>query len=658
MRDVQSDKEAFESVIPPKRGGFKPRGKQLEICADFIRDCLSGGLPRSAELVVLPTGYGKTFLGILVFVILRHFKLANRLLVVVPSENLVEQYLGDIRRLNEMLDLGLSWCHYTNTTGSAKDCARASILVATYQTLQSPNSMLLDQHIMVLGASDKWMGIFEECHRLGEDGLWKNRLAGLRFAFTLLLTATPLRSDLKPIYGLTYDSTGRPFVRPGWCVTYLEAAKANVVRWIYGHRVKYSVNASIMGDNGQPKNVTLTTDSLKDGDGDATFMELLAKDGLTPGEVDKFEVRRKVRYHTTYLSPILEQALSRRDEKSAITECAHQIIIFTVSVLHARAVAESINAIKPGFADYVGESAFTPEASRTPEENKAILRRFRDGRLLCLVHVAKAGEGFDCPAASIGVFLHLTRSETRLVQEIGRVGRRWGKIKHPQLDSADVFASSDHPVLDVVESMTPRGEIDMDPPEPPGPGGEPRVPTLPDIIIVRTTWTGTDELGLDGKTADADMSAAFRWAQSALGDEQARTLPVDAILKLYRSHPGIQTSAKPSQGDLFNGDIADQRQAAEEQVKKNVGSLASYLLRRMIRDKVIPAPAGAFYGATLGKVMAVIHARYKKESNCGGVTQEGSGIAEYVAKNRWLQALTVKLSADKELPEWLVSKFN
>lgn len=99
--------------------------------------------------------------------------------------------------------------------------------------------------------------------------------------------------------------------------------------------------------------------------------------------------------------PLLEQAGDRKT------------LVFGVDVAHARALAEVINAHKPG-------KAIALDGSAKPEERKAVLSLFRQGVFQYMCNCALFTEGFDEPDVACVALARPTQSRALYTQMLGR----------------------------------------------------------------------------------------------------------------------------------------------------------------------------------------------------------------------------------------------
>jgi ATP-dependent helicase IRC3 len=92
-------------------------------------------------------------------------------------------------------------------------------------------------------------------------------------------------------------------------------------------------------------------------------------------------------------------------------------LVFTASVAMAELMAEAFTAAGMDAAVVSGD---TPQ-----EERRAILQRFRDGKLRVLANASVLGEGYDEPSLDCVLIARPTKSRVRYAQMLGRGTRLW-----------------------------------------------------------------------------------------------------------------------------------------------------------------------------------------------------------------------------------------
>lgn len=223
--------------------------------------------------------------------------------------------------------------------------------------------------------------IQDEAHHATKNSSWGNCFESMPYASILGFTATPLRNDKK---GLGSHASG-----------YFDA-------------------------------LSVTT----------TMFELIKKGSLSPYKVycpetdlDLSDVN--VTSSGDYNQKKLGLAVDKRHiTGDAIAEYSRlamyeKAITFCVNIDHAKHVAEKFN--ESGIPSAVVSSKMTLG------DREKIMQQFETGQLLNLVNVDLIGEGYDCPAVSVAIFLRPTQSYALFKQQFGRVlrtsdGKQYGII--------------------------------------------------------------------------------------------------------------------------------------------------------------------------------------------------------------------------------------
>lgn len=158
------------------------------------------------------------------------------------------------------------------------------------------------------------------------------------------------------------------------------------------------------------------------------------------------------------VKPLLEQAGDRKT------------LVFGVDVAHARALAEVINASKPG-------KAIALDGTAKPEERKAVLAMFRRGAFQYLCNCALFTEGFDEPDIACVALARPTQSRALYTQMLGRgtrlaPGKRDCLVldfvgnsgRHRLVGPADALAGHDlsDEVRKVVQKKLEDGQTELD----------------------------------------------------------------------------------------------------------------------------------------------------------------------------------------------------
>lgn len=590
-------------------------------------------------LAVLPTGYGKTRAAGGVYVIFRGRGIVDRLLWLVPTDALREQLIPPPTKSGERpkptvaqelrQDFGVPMHEGVVIEKTDRDLRyhaedRAEIFVATYQQVlagarrDGPDflQMLLHWPIERTARFGRWMVVCDEVHHLSVEGEWGKLAHGLpNVVRWLYLSATPIRTDRRPLYGVPIKGdlrTGEPTYDAAAYVSVNQALEEGAIRQPKGHIGHYFVDTR----TNDGKELRITTEMLRE---------------EAVNDYPTFEVRRGLRYIEKYLSPMLLDAAACLDDKLLRHPGEHQMLINAMSNDHAEAVSNHINRneLITGGADWIG-------MKRDDSQNKDILRRFQANELRCLVQVDKAGEGFDNKRCSVLVFLNLTRSETKVMQQLGRGLRRNLSIPIED-DILDAFASADTPIADQIRELEASFRTYEDAPEAQDDrGAADRDVKLPQWSVLQALWDRTEVIG-----PQAQPAVYPEWMVRA---SAAEGVPIEKLFRCMFYRPGGEDAGGPPVGveRLASRDEGVRLAHYREQVNLAVSRIAGKAVRVM-------CSGGAFRPEWLGKVKKAIHLEWIKENNRG----HGGMIADdYEAKYHWLERLTAEVNAER-IPVWM-----
>lgn len=575
------------------------------------------------RLVVLPTGYGKTFAGLGYYAIRRGRGLVNRCLWIVSSDEQREQLsplpTKDGRRGITASDLLSTWfglgCLETDRADGSTRCYRmhltdrAEIFVTTYQTILHNTSdfrELLDD----AGGRWQWQVIGDEAHHLSEDGKWAAKLAELPRVETLYLSATPVRTDRRPLRnvpsdGTTYDARVE--------IPWQDAIDEGAIREPRAHAQEWRLQFEDQLGN----DVTITTSELRDAgvNNEATF--------------DEYRVRHDLRYKIAYLDKIFLDALNRLNEKRVRWPGRHQMLVYAMSCSHASFLASQVFG-RLIDTDWIG-------VTRSDAENKAVLTRYKQGALSVLVQVDKVGEGFDHPPASVALFLNLIQSEAKLLQQLGRVLRRDAEIPKPQ-DWADVFADTAHPVIEVVRKLEPDDKSIKEAGEG-NEGGERDASwePMPDVMEIDAQWQQTQLVFPDGLARHYEPGVLRAAERHGLSPEQ-----VEEIIREVQGAPAA-TPATPAQA--VTGEV--QRQALyQDRVNRAVRSVTGHAMSLLIaRNGAVSNP-----NQLAGQIKKRLHKQWIKVGQRG---HDEMLSEDFASKYAWLKEVDEAMRQTREVPAWL-----
>jgi len=370
---VSSIRFKDEVMDPPPcpllRANLIPRGYQLEALDAWEQAGRRG-------VVVLPTGSGKTHIGMLAIE-----EVNQPALIVVPTIDLMEQWR---RRLASSFSIEVG------EYGGGENKI-APLTVATYESAYLRAEELGNRFPLI---------IFDEVHHLPSPGY--SQIAEL-FAspFRLGLTATYERED-----GLDRE------------LPRLVGGK------VYEKRV-----AEMAGDHLAPFKiekvyVDLTPEEEEEYQRNiSTFREYLARRGITLRSPEDFQrlIMRSGR------DPEAREALLARNR-------AMEIALNSSSKIDAlrKVVSDTLGEKTLIFTQHnrlvyrLSKEFLIPAIThKTPKEERAeVLDAFREGRYKVLVTSKVLDEGIDVPDASLGIILSGTGSKREFVQRLGRLLRK------------------------------------------------------------------------------------------------------------------------------------------------------------------------------------------------------------------------------------------
>jgi superfamily II DNA or RNA helicase len=361
--------------------------------------------------IKLPTGYGKTLTACGVFAIRQKHLLSTRLLYVVPSTAQLNQFRlnavsdfvicgVDLPGEHKITDIGFTSEHDVLNRHRQNKC---HVFVTSIQYLSQGGY----QTVKDLLEQGQWMACIDEYHHYGIDKKWGIKTLQLPFSFLLAMSATPYRPKEDSAFGAPHVS-----------VTYREGVTEKQLKPLYGHAYDYRIDAV-------------------DGDGNIktyTTAELVAEVGDdNPDSIEKFRIKKKMRWSPKYVSPLVRTPISRMRAQRIITGQHNlQFLISAMCVSHAELVCEQVRSQFPDLRiDWVG----TGEFGKDKAKNEEILNDFcppksinpreprPEPKLDGLVHVGMAGEGLDPINISEIIFLRTASFNNQTHQIIGRGGR-------------------------------------------------------------------------------------------------------------------------------------------------------------------------------------------------------------------------------------------
>jgi len=348
---------------------------------DYQTDALKRWLHTKQGVLVLPTGAGKTVIGITAIA-----RLNVPTLVVVPTLELVRQWR---RELEKALNITVG-----TYSGEAHDLQ--PVTVATYDTAYLRADELGNRFLLL---------IFDEVHHLPSPGY--SSIAELFVApYRLGLTATYEREDglhteLERLIGGKVYEIGVEKLTGTHLAEY--TTRKIVTDLTDDERAEYERYYRVFTEFLKQKRVVLRTPR--------DFQRFVMRTGRDQKAREALLARNRAR----------RIALNSRSKLAALakildTHFGERTIIFTEhnSLVYAISKAFLIPAI----------------THTTPKEERAeILDRFRTGTYNVIVTSKVLEEGIDVPEASVGVILSGSGSKREYKQRLGRILRkRAGKL--------------------------------------------------------------------------------------------------------------------------------------------------------------------------------------------------------------------------------------
>jgi superfamily II DNA or RNA helicase len=589
-------------------GRFKYKGYKPRLGQEKLIQHVSDNPSQQTYNGALPTGYGKTHGAICCYEIVRMQMRCNRLLILVPTDTQREQYVTSFQEGCDLMGIRISECRKLDGEIShlrAHKENRAEVFVTTVQAILANETYFAE-----LMKTGRWMIFCDEYHKLRAEAAWGGAIRKLSCDVMLGLTATPVRTDREAtVFGHT---------PPDVVVTFEEAYRERAIRGVVGHIEHYFVD--VQEPDGTVRR--LTTEELGD---ERNF--------------ESYQKARGLRLIGKYLAGILSAAHDCLVVKNLKHQDQHQMLVFCMSVAHAKTVSTMLNAVYgPGFADWIGVG---PDG-RSDAENKDVLDRYVKNKLLCLVQVDKAGEGFDNPRSSVLVFLNLLRKATvKAHQQGGRGLRRNYKIRRFTEDVCDMFASPDTEMADLIlDFVNLTVALDLVPDDDDADdAGNPRdradpffeippfAPVVQDAEFDRSEIISRALLGIAQEAVDENRTRLERKGMTVATDDDIRRVMAEwEAEKLIEAAQAVQKDPETQRA----------------RVNKAVSTLAGNVIRMV--------HGSSFDKTIVGDCIKLINGRWKKVSD---LSHSEMFEEEFVKKYEWVQKLNHEIRESGEVPSWL-----
>ncbi|BCU71133.1 DEAD/DEAH box helicase [Stygiolobus caldivivus] len=365
-----------------EENGLKVKGLELKVrdininlkaeLREYQKEALDIWLEKGSGVIALPTGAGKTVIGVGA---IAHAK--RSALVVTFTKEQMMQWRDSILRFTdaEKAMIGLFYSGEKNIK---------PITITTYHTAY--------RHMGELG--DKFdVLIIDEAHHLPADK-FKVIALGSFASRRLALSATPVREDgkheelFKLMGGLIYFKTPQELIKGGFLAPY-EITQVRV-DMTPQEKLEYNKLLSKFRSLSKGKKVSQLLELVKKGDEEAVeamkvYNEMKKITNLAKNKVEK-------------VKEIVEK------------EKGNKILVFTQYVEQAEEIAKSLNA-------------FLITGKMSKSEREKVLSVFKGMKSGVLVLTTVGDEGLDIPDASVGIIVTGTGSRRQFIQRLGRLLR-------------------------------------------------------------------------------------------------------------------------------------------------------------------------------------------------------------------------------------------
>jgi superfamily II DNA or RNA helicase len=327
-------------------------------------------------IIVLPTGSGKTVIGIQAISALN-----TPTIVIAPTLDLVDQWRSRLKK-EFKVEVGV-------LGGGERDIK--ALTVSTYDSAYIHADKLGDRFGLI---------IFDEVHHLAATG-YRNIAEMFASPYRMGLTATFEREDglhtelNRLVGGKVYERKVRELTGTHLSPFRLEKI---VVEMAEDEKEEYSANQKIFSNYLARINLTIRSP--------ADFQKLVMRSGRDPGARRALLARNKARdiaYNSISKIGKLSEILKEHKESKIFIFTEHNKLVHQIS---RQFLIPSITYRTPG------------------KERSEILDRFKSGVYNAVVTSKVLDEGIDVPDADVGIILSGTGSGRAFIQRLGRILRK------------------------------------------------------------------------------------------------------------------------------------------------------------------------------------------------------------------------------------------
>jgi superfamily II DNA or RNA helicase len=327
-------------------------------------------------VISVVTGAGKTALALLLFERLRRNEEAIRLVVVVPTLALLDQWVVALRSECGLRDDDIAL--YSGES-KAKHPALANVLVIN--TARDVAATVV--------SSNRTFFVVDECHRAGSQE--NARALDVDATYTLGLSATPVRD---------FDDGFERFIAPAlgpivYEYGYAEASRDGIIPPIALHNFHFELVASEQAEY------------------DSLSTRIARRWRQVGGASDDLRLKQL----------LLRRARLVARSRRRIAACVAISERFEGRKLIFHESIESADAIET-LLDRRGERVSIYHSHLAPTIRRRNLELFKLGHVSTLVTCRALDEGLNVPDASVAIIAASTRSTRQRIQRLGRVLRR------------------------------------------------------------------------------------------------------------------------------------------------------------------------------------------------------------------------------------------
>lgn len=343
---------------------------------DYQKQALDAWILSKRGVIVLPTGSGKTVIGVKAISMLN-----TPTLVVVPTLDLLDQWRS---RLKEefKIEIGI--------LGGGEQDIKA-LTVSTYDSAYIHADKLGNKFGLI---------IFDEVHHLPAEG-YKHIAEMFASPFRMGLTATYEREDglhselNRLVGGKVFEKKVKELAGEHLSPFRLEKVTVELTA---DEQKEYALNQGIFADYLRRCNITIKTP--------LDFQKIVIRSGRDPNARKALLARNKARDIALNSSSKIEkfsEILKRHKDSRLFIFTEHNRLVHRIS------------------REFLIPAITYRTAGR---ERNEILDRFRSGAYRAVVTSKVLDEGIDVPDADVGIILSGTGSERAFVQRLGRILRK------------------------------------------------------------------------------------------------------------------------------------------------------------------------------------------------------------------------------------------